>query len=114
MATKLPSVDVVLVGFGWTGAMLGQELTDAGLKVDVGAAALMPWGEFGFGTGPTWLPQPADWCTRTVAAQTGDPASTLELYRAALRLRAADKNSVGPALPPEARERIRRVLTRLP
>src|SRR6185312_17565627 len=33
VATKLPSVDVVLVGFGWTGAMLGQELTDAGLKV---------------------------------------------------------------------------------
>ena len=33
MATKLPSVDVVLVGFGWTGAILGQELTDAGLKV---------------------------------------------------------------------------------
>src|SRR6185437_13033263 len=33
MARKLPSVDVVLVGFGWTAAMLGQELTDAGLKV---------------------------------------------------------------------------------
>ncbi len=33
MATKLPSVDVVLVGFGWTGAILGQELTDAGLQV---------------------------------------------------------------------------------
>ena len=25
MATKLPSVDVVLVGFGWTGAMAGTE-----------------------------------------------------------------------------------------
>ena len=33
MAKKLPAVDVVLVGFGWTGAILGQELTDAGLKV---------------------------------------------------------------------------------
>ncbi|MGN6551866.1 MAG: GMC family oxidoreductase [Pararhizobium sp.] len=33
MARKLPSVDVVLVGFGWTGAILGQELTDAGLEV---------------------------------------------------------------------------------
>ncbi|MEA3134331.1 MAG: gluconate 2-dehydrogenase alpha chain, partial [Gammaproteobacteria bacterium] len=30
---KLPSVDVVLVGFGWTGAILGQELTDANLNV---------------------------------------------------------------------------------
>jgi gluconate 2-dehydrogenase alpha chain len=33
MVQKLPPVDVVLVGFGWTGAMLGQELTDEGLNV---------------------------------------------------------------------------------
>ena len=33
MARKLPAVDVLLVGFGWTAAMLAQELTDAGLKV---------------------------------------------------------------------------------
>ena len=33
MARKLPAVDVVLVGFGWTAAMLGQELTDSGLQV---------------------------------------------------------------------------------
>src|SRR3954466_3591407 len=33
MARKLPPVDVVLVGFGWTAAILGQELTDAGLQV---------------------------------------------------------------------------------
>jgi gluconate 2-dehydrogenase alpha chain len=33
MATKLPSVDVVVIGFGWTGAIMAQELTDAGLKV---------------------------------------------------------------------------------
>lgn len=33
MARKLPSTDVVLVGFGWTGAIIGQELTDASLQV---------------------------------------------------------------------------------
>jgi gluconate 2-dehydrogenase alpha chain len=33
MARKLPSVDAVLIGFGWTGALMGQELTDAGLEV---------------------------------------------------------------------------------
>ena len=33
MAERLPPVDVVLIGFGWTAAMLGQELTDSGLKV---------------------------------------------------------------------------------
>ncbi|MET9470417.1 DUF3459 domain-containing protein, partial [Streptomyces sp. NPDC006544] len=35
----------------------------------------------------SWLPQPAAWAGLSVAAQTGDPHSTLELYRAALRLR---------------------------
>ena len=33
MATRLKPVDVVLVGFGWTGSILAQELTDAGLQV---------------------------------------------------------------------------------
>ncbi|HKO68488.1 MAG TPA: GMC family oxidoreductase [Burkholderiaceae bacterium] len=33
MTTKLQSVDVVLVGFGWTASILAQELTDAGLDV---------------------------------------------------------------------------------
>lgn len=33
MATKLPSVDVVLVGFGWTASIIAQELTEAGLQV---------------------------------------------------------------------------------
>ncbi len=33
MAKKLPPVDVVLIGFGWTGAIMAQELTDAGLEV---------------------------------------------------------------------------------
>ncbi|RZL67117.1 MAG: GMC family oxidoreductase, partial [Variovorax sp.] len=34
MATiKKPAVDAVLVGFGWTGAIMGMELTSAGLKV---------------------------------------------------------------------------------
>lgn len=30
---KLPAVDVVIVGFGWTGAIMAKELTEAGLKV---------------------------------------------------------------------------------
>ena len=33
MAKRLPSVDVLVVGFGWTGAILAQELTDAGVDV---------------------------------------------------------------------------------
>ncbi|MCY0937292.1 glycoside hydrolase family 13 protein [Streptomyces sp. H34-S4] len=56
-----------------------------------GCRVPIPWSgteaPYGFGTGGSWLPQPAEWAGLSVAAQTGDPASTLELYRAALRLR---------------------------
>jgi gluconate 2-dehydrogenase alpha chain len=33
VARKLERVDVVLVGFGWCGSIMGQELTEAGLEV---------------------------------------------------------------------------------
>ena len=33
MARKLPATDVVIIGLGWTGSILAQELTDAGMKV---------------------------------------------------------------------------------
>jgi len=33
MAKAMPKVDVVLVGFGWTGAILAQQLCDAGMTV---------------------------------------------------------------------------------
>ncbi|MFB0629768.1 glycoside hydrolase family 13 protein [Streptomyces sp. AB3(2024)] len=53
----------------------------------------LPWSgpcpPYDFGPGGSWLPQPADWAGLSVAAQTGDPHSTLELYRAALELRRA-------------------------
>ncbi|MCS7478675.1 glycoside hydrolase family 13 protein [Umezawaea endophytica] len=57
-----------------------------------GCRVPLPWSgdapPYGFGPGATtWLPQPADWGPLSVAAQTGDPESTLELYRTALRLR---------------------------
>ncbi|WP_438488333.1 glycoside hydrolase family 13 protein [Streptomyces sp. S186] len=56
-----------------------------------GCRVPLPWsGElppYGFGPGGSWLPQPADWAPLSVAAQTGDPSSTLELYRGALELR---------------------------
>lgn len=58
-----------------------------------GCRVPMPWAgdepPYGFtaaGVAP-WLPMPDDWSPLTVAAQDGDPASTLSLYRRALRLR---------------------------
>ncbi|AFM17048.1 glycosidase [Mycolicibacterium chubuense NBB4] len=54
----------------------------------------LPWNEtepsYGFATesgAATWLPQPAHWAQHSVQAQDRDPDSTLNLYRAALRLR---------------------------
>ena len=58
-----------------------------------GCRVPLPWcGDeppFGFSTGDPWLPQPARWADRTVGAQDDDPRSMLNLYRAALRSRAA-------------------------
>ncbi|MGN6607188.1 MAG: glycoside hydrolase family 13 protein [Jatrophihabitans sp.] len=52
----------------------------------------IPWSgdepPYGFSsTADTWLPMPAGWGPCTVEAQDGRAGSTLELYRAALRLR---------------------------
>ena len=41
MARKLPSKDVVIIGLGWTGSVLGYELAKAGL--DVVAIERGPW-----------------------------------------------------------------------
>ncbi|MFE0137047.1 glycoside hydrolase family 13 protein [Streptomyces sp. NPDC059037] len=66
----------------------GQDGTRDGCRVP------LPWsGErapFGFGPvegGPSWLPQPDSWKDLSVAAQEGDPGSTLEFYRRALAVR---------------------------
>ncbi|WP_336446406.1 glycoside hydrolase family 13 protein [Mangrovactinospora gilvigrisea] len=71
---------------GSAGAGSGQEGLRDGCRVP------LPWSgttaSYGFGPGAaSWLPQPAEWAKLSVAAQDGDPGSTLELYRAALRLR---------------------------
>ncbi|MFE5634173.1 glycoside hydrolase family 13 protein [Streptomyces sp. NPDC056543] len=56
-----------------------------------GCRVPLPWEadgpSYGFGPAGSWLPQPRAWAGLSVAAQTADPASTLELYRRALRLR---------------------------
>lgn len=61
-----------------------------------GCRVPIPWSgteaPYGFGPvagGPSWLPQPAQWAELSVEAQTGDPTSTLELYRSALAVRRA-------------------------
>jgi alpha-glucosidase len=56
-----------------------------------GCRVPIPWEKggpsLGFGPGRPWLPQPEAWSELSVEAQQGVAGSTLELYRAALRLR---------------------------
>ncbi len=58
-----------------------------------GARVPIPWERdghaLGFTTGKPWLPMPPEWAERSVAAQEGDPGSTLALYRSAIRARPA-------------------------
>ncbi|MEV7508911.1 alpha-amylase family glycosyl hydrolase [Streptomyces sp. NPDC091201] len=80
----------------------GQDGLRDGCRVPV------PWSgteaPYGFGPGGSWLPQPDGWAGLSVAAQTGDPHSTLELYRAALELRRAlpGLGAPGAGGPPES------------
>ncbi|KQY25552.1 alpha-glucosidase [Cellulomonas sp. Root485] len=59
-----------------------------------GCRVPLPWtgsaAPYGFGSGGSWLPQPAGWADLTVAAQEADPASTLHLYRDLLAVRRAE------------------------
>jgi alpha-glucosidase len=63
-----------------------------------GSRVPLPWAgtepPFGFSPGTAeaqpWLPQPLRWRDLTVEAETADPASMLELYRAALHIRRAE------------------------
>jgi len=61
-----------------------------------GCRVPVPWSgdasPYGFNTtgAAPWLPQPANWASSTVEAQSDDPDSMLELYRGALRLRHAE------------------------
>jgi len=62
-----------------------------------GARVPLPWAgdemPFGFsppGAADPWLPQPKEWRDLTVAAETGQDGSMLELYRAALAIRRSE------------------------
>jgi alpha-glucosidase len=71
----------------------GAELGRDGCRVPLPwSGSVAPYG-FGPAGSTPWLPQPSTWAGLSVAAQSGDPSSTLSLYRAALRLR---REHLGP------------------
>jgi len=54
MSRRLPRKDVVVVGLGWTGSIMAQELTDEGLEVI--AIERGPWREAPTDFPPTYMP----------------------------------------------------------
>ncbi|WP_428488302.1 GMC family oxidoreductase [Rhodopila sp.] len=54
MTQKLPAKDVVIIGLGWTGSILANELTDAGL--DVVAIERGPWRDTAADFPPAYAP----------------------------------------------------------
>jgi len=66
-----------------------------------GCRVPMPWAgteppyAFGPGDEQPWIPQPLDWARLTVASQESDPASTLNFYQEALRVRRTFAETAG-------------------
>ena len=54
MSRRLPKKDVVIVGLGWTGSIMAQELTDEGLEVT--AIERGPWRDAPTDFPPTYMP----------------------------------------------------------
>ncbi|MFF9206361.1 glycoside hydrolase family 13 protein [Streptomyces sp. NPDC014986] len=65
-----------------------------------GCRVPIPWtregSSYGFGSGGSWLPQPDGWGSLSIEAQSGQPGSTLEMYRTALAVR-RDHPALGSA-----------------
>ena len=72
----------------------GEKYGRDGCRVPIPWEANKP--AFGFNdNGESWLPQPAEWSRYARDVQDGDPESTLEMYRAALKLRR--EHELGPS-----------------
>jgi alpha-glucosidase len=72
----------------------GERYGRDGCRVPIPWEAQAP--AYGFNsTGAAWLPQPDDWAPYARDAQLGVEGSTLELYRAALRVRRAESLGLG-------------------
>jgi len=69
-----------------------------GCRVPLPWAGTEPPYAFGPGAGQPWIPQPLGWGSHSVAAQESDPASTLNFYREALRVRRTFAETAGDAV----------------
>ncbi|GAA1298202.1 alpha-glucosidase [Planotetraspora silvatica] len=74
----------------------GEVLGRDGCRVPIPWAGTAP--PYGFGTGGSWLPQPAEWAGLTAERQSADPSSTLAFYRRALAARRTLRGTLPDAM----------------
>ena len=84
---EVPDIPVELLQDPVYARTAGAEKGRDGCRVPLPWTAEGPSFGFGFGSGPAHLPQPPWFGPLSVQAQERDPASTLRLYRDALRWR---------------------------
>ena len=101
MATTLKPVDAVLVGFGWTGAIMGQELCEAGLNVL--ALERGPWRDTatdfatGFAQDEFAVPTPADGATLYLKLR--DDPGAAAIVKLPTPIQSASTSAPAPAQP---------------
>jgi gluconate 2-dehydrogenase alpha chain len=62
MATKLPTTDIVIIGLGWTGSIVAESMTKAGLRVV--AIERGPWRDTATDFPPTYSPDELRYAVR--------------------------------------------------
>ena len=77
MATKLPATDVVVIGLGWTGAMLSHELLQEGLRIV--AIERGPWRDTASSFPPSYAPDELRYAIRN--GLLVQPAQTAMTFR---------------------------------
>ena len=96
MARKLPPTDVVIVGLGWTGSILAQELTDEGLEVV--AIERGPWRNTATDFAPNYAQDELRYRIRHELFL--QPAQTTFTFRNNMRQNALPIRSWGAFMPP--------------
>ena len=108
MARKLPRKDVAIVGLGWTGSLLANELTDAGL--DVIAIERGPWRNTATDYPPNYAQDELRYRIRHELFL--QPAQTTFTFRNKMSETGLPIRNWGAFMPPERGGRRRRALER--
>ena len=108
MSRRLPKKDVVIIGLGWTGAIMAQELTEEGLEVV--AIERGPWRDAPTDFPPTYMQDELRYRIRHELFLS--PAQNTFTFRNKVNQTALPIRSWGAFMPRQRRRRRRRALER--